>query len=57
MNSNDEGNSGLCVARGDSPPVFEGAEDDFNKIFHSLLRSISFMSPNFISFSYLIHTV
>ncbi|WP_187150802.1 hypothetical protein [Treponema endosymbiont of Eucomonympha sp.] len=32
MNSNDEGNGELCVARSDSSLTFEGAEDDFNEI-------------------------
>ncbi len=45
MNSNDEGNGKLCIARSDSSPAFEGAENDFNEIFHSLLWSISFISP------------
>ncbi len=44
MNSNDEGNSELCVACGDSSPMFESAEDDFNEIFCSLLRNILLVS-------------
>ncbi len=32
MNSNDEGNGEFCVARSDSSPAFEGAENDFNDV-------------------------
>ncbi|WP_187150819.1 hypothetical protein [Treponema endosymbiont of Eucomonympha sp.] len=56
MNSNDEGNRELCVARGDSLPAFEGAEDDFNEILRSSLRSISFIPPIFTSFPHSVHT-
>jgi hypothetical protein len=32
MNSGDEGSGKLCVARGNSPPALEGAEDIFNDV-------------------------
>ncbi|WP_187150829.1 hypothetical protein [Treponema endosymbiont of Eucomonympha sp.] len=56
MNSNDEGNGELCTTHSDSSPAFEGAENDFNEIFHSLLRNISFMLPILPLSSSLVHT-
>jgi hypothetical protein len=56
MNSNDEGNGEFCVARSDSSPAFEGAENDFNEIFRNLLWSISFMFPILPLSSSLVHT-
>jgi hypothetical protein len=32
MNGGDEGSGKLCIARGYSPPVLEGAEDVFNDV-------------------------
>jgi hypothetical protein len=57
MNGGDEGNGELCIARGDSSPAFEGAENDFNEIFRSLLRSISFMLPILSLSSSLVHAI
>jgi hypothetical protein len=56
MDSNDEGSGELCVERSDSSPVFEGIENDFNEIFRSLLRNISFMLPILPLSSSLVHT-
>jgi hypothetical protein len=53
MNINGE----LCVAYGDSSQTFEGTEGDFNEIFYSLLRDISFMPPILPLFPYPVHVI
>jgi hypothetical protein len=50
MNSGDEGGGELSIARSDSPPTLEGAEDDFNDvpcpIQFMIVRSLLFPAFN-----------